>query len=173
MFDIDTINKPIFIINGSAGVGKDTFIDMCNLYTEVLNYSSIDKVKEIARMVGWDGRKDEKSRKFLSDLKVLTTEYNDMPFKDMWRRVEFYGKNENYKVMFLHIREPEEIMRAKCKFNAKTILVIRDSVKHIMSNMADANVFNCNYDYVIDNNGTMEELKKVAKEFLIEQGVFI
>lgn len=171
MFDIDTINKPIFIINGSAGVGKDTFVHMCDIYTKILNYSSVDKVKDIARMIGWDGSKDEISRKFLSDLKILTTAYNDMPFNAMRMQVDFFRKNENYKAMFLHIREPMEIKRAKQEFGANTILVVRDSVKHVTSNMADANVFNCEYDYVIKNNGSLDDLKKTAKEFLIAQGV--
>lgn len=171
MFDIDTINKPIYIINGSAGVGKDTFVNMCDIYTKVLNYSSIDKVKEIARMIGWDGSKDEVSRKLLSDLKILTTEYNDMPFNAMRMQVEFYRENNNYKAMFLHIREPEEIERAKQEFNAKTILVVRDSVKHVVSNMADANVFNYKYDHIIENNGSLYDLKMTAREFLIMQEV--
>ena len=35
-----------------------------------MNISSVDKVKEAAKVLaGWNGEKDEKSRKFLSDLK--------------------------------------------------------------------------------------------------------
>jgi dephospho-CoA kinase len=52
------------------------------------------------------------------------------------------------------------------KLNAKTILMKRDSVKHITSNMADENVFNYDYDIVIENNGTLEELKEKAKLFV-------
>lgn len=32
-------------------------------------------------MIGWTGKKEEKDRKFLSDLKKLTTDYNDMAFQ--------------------------------------------------------------------------------------------
>lgn len=52
-------------------------------------------------------------------------------------------------MLFLHIREPEEIERAKNEFGAKTVLVKRDSIKHITSNMADGRVFNYEYDTAI------------------------
>lgn len=168
------LNKQIFIINGSGGVGKDTFVkfisdelnDIMKKFHTVVNFSSVDKVKEIAREIGWNGEKTEKDRKFLSDLKRLTGEYCDMPFESMKNSVNEFLRNEENKILFLHIREPEEIARTVKEFDAKTILVIRDSVKHITSNMSDENVFNYKYDYVIKNNGTLDELKNKAKEFL-------
>ena len=75
------------------------------------------------------------------------------------------------QVLFLHIREPEEIKRAVKEFNAKTILIIRNSVRHITSNIGDKNVFDYEYDFVIENNGTIEELKKETEKFL-ENHVF-
>ena len=54
------------------------------------------------------------------------------------------------------------------EFNAKTILVKRESVEHIVSNVSDKNVFDYKYDYVIENNGDKEELYKTAKTFLKE-----
>ena len=168
------MDKPIFIINGSGGVGKDTFVELVSIdlndifkqFHTVVNFSSIDRVKEIAKEIGWDGEKTEKSRKFLSDLKVLTNEFCDMPFRSMESKVDEFNKNEESKCLFLHIREPEEIRRAVKEFGAKTILIVRDSVKHITSNTADKNVFNYEYDFVIDNNGTLEDLKDEAKRFI-------
>lgn len=169
------MNKQIFIINGSGGVGKDSFVEevqsQTNISTKVSNYSSVSKVKEVAKIIGWNGTKTEKDRKFLSDLKLLTTEYNDMPLNDM-KRFANSTMNDGVnmaKILFLHIREPEEIAKAVNEFkeyNTKTILVKRDSVKHITSNMADENVFNYDYDIVIDNNGTIKDLREKAKSFL-------
>ena len=165
----------VFIINGSGGVGKDAFVNFVDdvLYennVRVGNYSSVNKVKEIARMVGWNGEKTERDRKFLSDLKLLTTEYNDMPLNDMKEYVEHFFDSFalHNTVIFLHIREPEEIAKAAEVFNAKTILVKRDSVEHITSNMADENVFNYDYDYVINNNGDLDNLKEDAKNFALD-----
>lgn len=169
------MNKQIFVINGSAGVGKDTFVDAVeealeDVNTEywVENYSSVTRVKQIAESCGWNSEiKTEKDRKFLSDLKLLLTEYNDLPFKDLGYVVEGFLHDglENSKMLFLHIREPEEIAKAAEAFNAKTILIKRDSVKHITSNMADNNVYNYNYDIIIDNNGTLEDLQVKAELF--------
>lgn len=174
------MDKQIFIINGSGGVGKDTFVAMVEKTLEnidygycVYNYSSVTRVKSIMEDCGWDGiSKTEKDRKFMSDLKLLLTEYNDLPFKDL----EFVANNfinspyENDAMLFFHIREPEEIARAAKVFNAKTILIKRDSVKHITSNMADENVYSYDYDIVIENNGTLEDLKNKAEQFVANCG---
>lgn len=175
--------KQVFIINGSGGVGKDTFVEiaMCSDKCIIRNYSSVSKVKEIARLIGWDGSKSEKDRKFLSDLKLLTTEYNDMPLNDLKKYVNGFMKKsidpilnkvvkcKKPKIVFLHIREPEEIARAVVEFeeyNVKTILVKRDSVEHIISNMADENVYNYNYDIVINNDSDIKELRDKATNFI-------
>ena len=78
---------------------------------------------------------------------------------------EFFEDKES-RFLFLHIREPKEIQRAAKEFNAKTILIVRDTIKHITSNMADENVFNYEYDYIIENNGTKEELNNKVKDFV-------
>lgn len=157
--------KQTFIINGSGGSGKDTFVSLVSKYIPTMNFSSVDKVKEVARMIGWDGGKTEKDRKFLSDLKLLCTDYNDMPLESMRSKVEEFDKSDA-SFLFLHIREPEEIEKAKNAFGAKVILVKRDSIEHITSNMADANVFNYNYDVVVDNNMGLDELKHKAFRFV-------
>lgn len=163
------MNKQVFVINGSGGSGKDTFVSLAQKVCSepIMNYSSVDKVKHIAEMIGWQGGKSEKDRKFLSDLKLLCTHYNDMPFKSMQHIVDIFLQG-NAVALFLHIREPEEIERAKITFRAKTILVKRDSIKPITSNMADANVLHYDYDIVIDNNGTLKDYKEKAVQFVID-----
>lgn len=168
------MDKHIFIINGSGGVGKDTFVELVSTelndrlkkFHTVDNFSSVDKVKEIAKEIGWDGKKTEKDRRFLSDLKILTSNYCDMPFESMKSKVSEFLKDEITKILFLHIREPEEIERAVKEFGAKTILIIRDSENHIVSNTADKNVFDYDYDFTIENNGTIEDLKDKVNDFL-------
>lgn len=155
------MNKQVFIINGSGGCGKDTFVSLISDIIYTTNFSSVDKIKEIARIIGWTGEKTEKDRKFLSDLKLLCTDYNDLPLNSMKNKFkEFLNNGSNF--LFLHIREPEEIEKAKKVFDAKTILVKRDSIKHITSNMADANVLNYDYDIVIKNDEGIEELRDKA-----------
>jgi hypothetical protein len=159
--------KQVFIINGSGGVGKDTFVSLVtkHMFLPVMNFSSVDKVKAIARIIGWTGGKTERDRKFLSDLKLLCTDYNNMPFVSMGEKVEEFNYSDA-AMLFLHIREPEEIEKAKIAFNAKTVLIKRDAVKQITSNMADGNVFNYQYDIVVDNDGDVESFERKAAAFV-------
>ena len=158
--------KEVFIINGSGGVGKDTFVEFCQKYCKVKNISSVDKVKEAARILtGWDGTKDDKSRKLLVDLKQLGIEYNDAPFKYIVESYNDFEKTDE-ELMFIHIREISEIEKVKNAVNAKTILVTNKNVELIVSNESDKNVMNYEYDYNIKNDGTLEELNQMAKEFV-------
>ncbi len=158
------IKKQIVVINGTGGSGKDTFVEFCQKYGKVKNFSSIDKVKEIATMIGWTGKKEEKDRKFLSDLKKLTTDYNDMAFQSIKEEVsKFHHSDAN--ILFIHIREPEEIQRVVDFYQAKTLLIKRVGLANIETNNSDANVDCYSYDYVIENT-TLKELDMKALEFI-------
>ena len=164
------MDKKIIIINGSGGVGKDTFVDFCKEFTGVKNISSVDKVKEAAKiLVGWNGEKNEKTRKFLSDLKQISIDYNNYPLVYIKEQTEEFLNNSNEKIMFVHIREIEEIQKVKELIGAKTLLITSNRVEKILTNKSDANVENYQYDYYIDNSGTLDELKERAKNFLVEE----
>jgi len=148
-----------------GGCGKDTFVEFVSEYADVTNFSSVAKVKEVASVVGWDGGKTDKDRKFLSDLKRLTTEYNDMSFISITNSVnEFKASEKDF--LFLHIREPEEISRAAKQFSAKALLIKRPSLQAITTNYSDANIENYNYDFVVVNDGTLEDFKIKAQDFV-------
>lgn len=162
------MEKRIFITNGMARSGKDTFAAFLGHIVWVRKYSSIDRVKTIAFECGWDGGKTERDRKFLSDLKDLTTEYSDLAFKSIEQAVEIFTHDTFHEVMLIDIREPEEIERAKKAFNAETILIYNKNVPIINSNDADANVFNYVYDHVVYNNGTLDEFYEEVKKFAVD-----
>lgn len=157
----------VVVINGAGGVGKDSFVKLCqsNFNYKIENISTVDKVKEFAKQMGWNGEKTEESRHFLSDLKDLWTKYYDGPMMDVTKKVIFC-KMTGYDVVFIHCREPKEIQRLKERFNADTLLIKRDTIEKIESNHADAEVENFSYDYVIENNGTIEDLKQKAIDFI-------
>ena len=74
----------IFVVNGCGGSGKTTFEKMvCRICSEegkkTRILSTIEGVKSIAKQFGWNGEKELKDRKMLSDLKDLLTRYNDYP----------------------------------------------------------------------------------------------
>lgn len=161
--------KVILITNGMARAGKDTFAEYLGYLVPVYKYSSINKVKEIAKQCGWTGGKEEKDRKFLSDLKVLTSEYCDMAFDDVAKKIQWFRDVDNmYRIMIIDIREPKEIERAKQAFGAKTVFIENNRVKQITSNMADAGVFDYTYDYMIQNNGTLAEFMANVVDFAVK-----
>lgn len=149
-----------------ARCGKDTFATYMNQFIPTLKYSSIDEIRRIAKECGWDGSKDENSRKFLSDLKLLTSEYNNLSFIAIAKKIDEFKNDHRHQVMLIDIREPDEIEKTKKAYGAKTILIKSNRVKNITSNIADANVFNYKYDFEIDNNGTLDEFRNKVSEFV-------
>ena len=160
------LEKRKVIINGSGGVGKDTFVDFCRIYAKVTNISSVDKIKEAAKILGWDGGKTEDARKFLSDLKILSTEYNNYPYQYVADSIKEFESNKSSRVMFIHVREPEEIDKLKKEFGCITLLIRNINKDIITSNMADANINNYEYDYVVDNDLDLSALKDKAIKFI-------
>lgn len=164
------MRKKIIIINGSGGVGKDTFVEFCSEFINVKNISSVDKVKEAAKiLVNWQGEKDDKGRKLLVDLKQLSIDYNDYPMTYIKEEADKFMENSEQNVMFVHIREISEIEKVKEMLKAKTLLITSSRVKKITTNNSDANVEQYNYDYYISNDGTLDELREKAKQFAMEE----
>lgn len=159
------MNKQIVIINGSGGCGKDTFVSFCSKYAKVMNYSSVQEIKEIAAQLGWQGGKTDRDRKFLSDLKLLSSDYSDFPYYCICNAIKNFEASDK-ELMFIHIRDIPEIARLETEFpNIKTLLVRNSNVPVIATNVADANVENYLYNYNINNDGTLEDLDIAAKNF--------
>ena len=172
----------IYILNGKAGSGKTTFFKLieekCRNY--VYNYSTVDLVKKVAYGCGWDGSKTPENRKFLSDLKDLLTEWNDVPYKDCLKEIkritslaDIYDVEHDDWAIFIDCREPKEIQKFVDRLGAKTIFIDRKIEDYNASNHADANVENFEYDIVINNNGTLEDLAAVAMNFIKTEGIKI
>ena len=161
----------VIVVNGYPRSGKDTFVNFCKekLGAFGVSVSTVDFVKYLAAQSGWDGTKTPKNRKFLSDLKDLLTEWNDVPWKKVEEVFESikvecfqYGLRDSDFFLFIHSREPKEIERFQKEYGALTILIDREEVEGKQSNHSDAEVMNFNYDYIINNDGTLEELKMKA-----------
>lgn len=163
--------KKIIFINGSGGSGKDTFINFVDKYKTnkclIFNVSTIDLIKVVAKKLGWDGQKNQKSRKFLSDLKDLWVNYNDGSFKYINNYIDSFEVVENEKniIIFVHVREPTEIKRFKRKYkNCSTLLITRPGFE-ITSNHADKNINDFDYDYIIKNKFGIDYFECQAKKF--------
>ena len=177
----DQFKPLVIIINGKGGIGKDSLIDEYLKIHKGESISSIDAVKEAAKVLGWDGRKSNVNRKFLSDLKALSIKYNDYPLKDIMYKFYRFIRDVKGDVLFIHIREPEEI--EKCKKNieytemasVKTMLVITDGEQHTYGNKSDDNVQDYSYDIKFMNHSKSEyerNSSKIAFVDLIERMIY-
>lgn len=162
----------VIVVNGAARSGKDSFVDYCleELKSNSAKWSSVDFVKDVAKYCGWNGVKDEKGRKFLSDLKDLLTEWDDVPMKKLSEAVRNMKHRElkmkQPQFLFVFVREPEEIAKIVDKFKAITVCVRRsESEKVSPKNHADLEVLDYEYNFYIDNNYDLEHLKLAAETF--------
>lgn len=153
----------VIVINGSGTVGKSTFISLCHeIDPAVIETSTVDFVKEIALQAGWDGVKDQKGRRLLSDIKDALERYDDVPNKKIDEFIESHPDN----IIFVNVREPHNIQYYKDVYNAITAIVINPNTKQIQGNHADENVYDYEYDVYIENSGDLILLKEMAKFFL-------
>lgn len=160
--------KVTIVINGVGGAGKDTLISFVAEKYWIKNVSSIDPIKNIASVIGWNGQKDEKSRKFLSDLKKITTDYNDYALNYILEEQKSFLSGPE-EIMFVHIREPKEIEKFVSRSKGETLTLLIKPREELQNkqfgNVSDDNVENYDYDLVFNNNHSIEETKELWLEF--------
>lgn len=170
----------VVIINGRGGSGKDTVCEMAQDMIGVgycCSISTVDIIKDWAEMMftmssglGWDGKKDEKGRRLLADLKDAWQRYDEGPRKHVIKKAEYMGRLWGEKgLLFIHSREPEdikELLKSLANYNPVTLLVknpnIGDHGNHADDNAEDYG----DYDYIISNSGSLQELRSKVRDFL-------
>lgn len=165
------------IINGSAECGKDKFIDYFREYMEsissieVFNDSTIDPSKKALEILGWDGEtKSEEFRAAMVRLKQMSIYLFNGPFKyiiDMISKNDSIAKEKNKQsITFVHCREPEEIQKFVNYYGKDChTLLIRGPRGKAYKNGADDVVENYDYETIIDNDKSLEDLKIKANSF--------
>ena len=166
---IDNIDKKIFILNGVHSTGKDTFVKYINeCGVETVHYSYVDFTRNMLKEAGVDiTNKTNKIRKLLCDINNALEEYDDIPFKDCCDVAsDFETDWLEGDWLVIDCREPKKIERLKQKLNAKTIFIKSDK-KITADNSADKAVAeDYEYDYVIDNTGSLDDLKTNTLAFV-------
>ncbi len=195
------MNKSIIIINGKGASGKDTLISKLQDYYKdidgegnIMNISSIDPIKDIAaeyvhyRIKFLDNTyefdpevKDDHYRLFLSELKQAFTHWCNLPFEHTRLATKLFMNTANDRILFVHIREPEEIDKYKNyvesayienkmigDLTVRTLLITRDKTYlKVYGNESDDKVYTYRrYDYVYDNRYSLEECGKEFYNFL-------
>lgn len=159
----------VIIINGNAKSKKDTFVWYCKKHCKksnikVYNYSTVDKVKKVAKKLGWDGSKTDEARKFLSDMKKVWTSFNDGPFLTTVKRIE--KKKTNNSIFFIHCREPKEIQKFVDHYGEMITTLLLDKPGHVPNNYSDKNVKNYEYHHYISTDMTDEEIEISAIDWI-------
>ena len=166
----------VFIINGYGGSGKTSFEKMVMTHSKGQGHitSMVEIVKHYAEQMGWEGTKEDKDRKFLSDLKLALAEWADIPMQYVISRVQLFKELSNTTYCFIDAREPADITRLKelldKDFDVRTVLVDRN-ISREYGNIADDGVMNYRYDTTIMNTGTLKDLEKCAISFVKEEEI--
>lgn len=159
------MEKAIIVMNGVGGVGKDTLCELAARHFRTVNISSIDPIKQLATQCGWQGEKDNRARRFLSDLKRLCVEYNDYPTAWLMTRYQAFLAGDA-EILFVHIREPEEIEKfVRATGGRARTLLVRGGARFPLGtlpygNASDDGVENYRYDLYFENGGTLEEAER-------------
>jgi len=162
------LKKYIIILNGTAKSGKTTFAKLCKKYFYcTYNISTITPIKNALKCMFVDiDKKDDRTRKLMSDLKDTMTNFNECSKIFVQKEIERLNKLGMVYILFVDAREPEEIKWFKDNIQAKTLLIRNKNIKILETNHADKNIENFNYDYIINNDESLEEMEVKAKDFL-------
>lgn len=174
--------KYVIIVNGKPESGKTTFERECRRYINDIEcaychiVSSIDPIKDIYRKLGWDGKKTDKARKDLSNLKKMWIDNCNGPLKYIVEYVLKLDNNEDH-VVLVDVREESEIIALSDTLNVLQVLDIKhytvlierpdnDGIEY--GNKSDDMVGNNRslYDIGIDNSGTLDDLYAAVHQFI-------
>ncbi|QEP29857.1 hypothetical protein HYP99_gp059 [Sinorhizobium phage ort11] len=168
----------LVLINGYAGAGKDTFVEMVSQELdkhdiEVNNISSITPVWSLLKdhlCLPMD-RKGPEERKLAAEVKAALDNYHFTATKmALHKALEWFGFNEN-GVCFIHMREPralefsktyaENAIPGKCS----TLFIDRPQPKLKIGNVADDSVNDFEYDRKVLNHFDLTHLKVLAESY--------
>ena len=158
-----SIMPRVVIINGYPGAGKDTFVELCSKFSKVDNVLTSTPAKNALTLLGWDGVKTDEARDLLAYLIQRSYYLWDGPTKYVLEKIH----DSTADILFVHVREPENIHRfiQEIPNRAITVIVDRGQNDTIFTNDSDRDVENWDYDLRVSNNGTLEDLEKVAEAF--------
>lgn len=162
----------IFVITGKAQSGKDTTSDIIKEYLEKKNYkvAKIAYAKYIKMYAmdyfGWDGKEESKPRDLLQMLGTDIRNKLNKPNFFIDRMKEDIEILSNYYNVFIisDARTDKEILMPKNSFDkVMSIKLIRNIDNGLnleqKKNFTETALDNFNdYDHIIDNNGTIDEL---------------
>ena len=170
--DLQERNIPIFVVNGVSGGGKTTFENIVKNFAlkdnkTVLVMSMAADAKEFCKeCLGWDGIRDDKSRKLLADIISALTSYGEIPKLCIVSEIRERLFEDAPACIFIDAREISDIKWFEHHLGATSIIVKRKNNTANWTNHADREAQErYAYDLEIYNYDGLEELKATAENF--------
>lgn len=173
----------VILLCGKAKNGKSTFGNFVKASYEkkgkkvcMLEYSDYIRYY-IMKYFGWDGDENNKPREFMQQLSTEIIRKQIDPDFLVRRAIEdLKVLSFFFDVAILSgVREEKEITLPKKEFkDCLSVQVVRTDFDNELSERAKKHYTETaldnyhDYDYVIENNGTLEDLKKSAEKFVEE-----
>jgi len=173
----------VVIVNGLGGSGKSTMCGVCRKVCDergivCTELSTVTEIKKVAEFCGWKGDKSTESRIFLSDLKKALAKWADIPIRSVFYYIDEILKAEENEgkedfLFFVNSREPEDIDRIKEIAKEKgwitrEIIVTNPNIESNEVPELVEDIINRDYDLNVVNDGTVDDLYGIAKNYLVE-----
>ena len=169
----------VYVISGKARHGKDTVaLDIKEIYEnkrlKVINLAYGSYIKEYAKKISnWDGAEETKPRELLQELgtDIIRKKIdNDFFVRRICEDIKVYSYYFDI-ITISDARFPNEMEWPKKYFdNVINIRVIRDGYDSVLSEKEQKHLTETaldeynSYDYVIHNDGTLDDLKDKVLE---------
>lgn len=171
----------LYVISGKARHGKDTVaMYIKEIYEErgqkVINLAYGSYIKEYARRISnWDGLEETKPRELLQELgtDIIRQKIdNDFFVRRICEDILVYSYYFDI-ITISDARFPNELEWPKERFDdVVNVRVIRDGYETVLSEKEQKHLTETaldeynSYDYVIHNDGTLEDLKEKVREMV-------
>lgn len=157
---------------GYAGSGKDAVASvlMRDLPpgSEFTRIAFADELKNVARGLGWDGRKDDDGRRLLQNLGVAV---RDCLGDSLWIDAALEGYNGDEHAVITDVRFANE-MREIRGMGGEIWRVDRPGVGPVNDHVSEHEWTAGPFDRVIANDGTLDDLREKVLEALEPLGIF-
>lgn len=169
----------IICISGKAGAGKDTFGEFMKEAAEAEGYRVLiahyaDLVKYVCKtFFGWDGVKDVEGRTLLQSVGTDTVRRQN---PDFWvnfiiSMLRFFPDRWDF-VILPDLRFENEYSRfVEEEFDVYSVRIMRGRFQTALTNtqlehISETALDDYDFDYIVHNDGSEEELKQTAIEFV-------
>ena len=168
-----------------AAIFDNSLMDELCSNIMVQELSTVDFVKEVAVYCGWRGEKEQKDREFLHALKDALVDWGNVPNRKVVQQIldgtkkyviflkSLNGDTIDYTINFVNIRESDGIKNFEqlCKENGykyirKMLVTNTNKESNEVQSLVNDILYGVEYDDVIFNDGTLENLNQKAKEYL-------